>query len=81
VSIGGYKIRNQEACHFITFAVVEWLDALTRPEYKNIIVDSLTYCNIEKGLQVHAWVIMTNHVHFIFSAKQGYNLSDIFKRL
>ena len=23
---GGYKIRNQEAIHFITFAVVEWVD-------------------------------------------------------
>jgi len=24
---GGYKIRNLAAVHFITFAVVEWVDA------------------------------------------------------
>jgi hypothetical protein len=24
MSIGGYKIRDQQAIHFITFAVVEW---------------------------------------------------------
>jgi hypothetical protein len=26
MSEGGYKIRNQAAVHFITFAVVEWVD-------------------------------------------------------
>jgi len=26
MSEGGYKIRNQQAVHFITFAVVEWID-------------------------------------------------------
>ena len=27
MNIGGYKIRNPAAIHFITFAVVEWIDA------------------------------------------------------
>jgi len=26
MSEGGYKMRNQSAIHFITFAVVEWVD-------------------------------------------------------
>ena len=26
----GYKIRDQYAVHFITFAVVEWIDVFTR---------------------------------------------------
>jgi hypothetical protein len=26
MSEGGYKIRNQAAIHFITFATVEWVD-------------------------------------------------------
>jgi hypothetical protein len=26
MSEGGYKIQNQAAIHFITFAVVEWVD-------------------------------------------------------
>ena|SRR5260221_13493857 len=33
MSIGGYKIRNKEGIHFITFAVVEWVDVFTRKEY------------------------------------------------
>jgi len=27
MSDGGYKIRNKKEVHFVTFAVVEWVDA------------------------------------------------------
>ncbi len=47
---GGYKIQDQQAIHFITFAVVEWVDVFTRNEYKDILLDSLRYCQKEKGL-------------------------------
>ena len=39
-----YKVRNNELAHFITFSVVKWIDALTRAEYKEIILESLQYC-------------------------------------
>ena len=42
------------------------MDVFTRNEYKNILIDSLHYCQREKGLEVFAWCIMTNHVHLIF---------------
>jgi len=61
-----YKFRNPEGVYFISFAVVNWLDVFTRSEYKNILIDSLHYCQREKGLEVFAWCIMTNHVHLIF---------------
>ncbi len=72
-----YKIVDHQALHFLSFATVQWVDALTRPTYKDVIVKSLQYCQNEKGLVLYAWVIMTNHVHLIASAKEGYNLSDI----
>ena len=37
----------------------------TRAWYKDLIVDSLNHCIKEKGLIVHAWVIMSNHLHLI----------------
>ncbi|MFT4521148.1 MAG: putative transposase [Bacteroidia bacterium] len=79
MSDGGYKIRNQEAIHFITFAVVGWIDVFTRTIYKDILVDGLRYCQDQKGLTVHSWVIMTNHVHLIISAKTGHGLSNILR--
>jgi hypothetical protein len=33
----GYKIRNQYAIHYITFAVVEWIDVFTRKAYSDIV--------------------------------------------
>ena len=61
-----YKFYNPEGVYFISFAVVEWLDVFTRNEYKNIIIDSLHYCQKEKGMEIFAWCIMTSHIHLIF---------------
>ncbi len=44
MSTGGYKILNKDAVHFISFAVVEWADAFTRKEYKDILIESIKYC-------------------------------------
>ena len=79
MGIGGYKIRNQTETHFITFAVVYWIDVFSRKQYRDIVVDSLRYCQQNKGLILHAWVIMSNHVHFIISAQDDSKLSDILR--
>ena len=60
-----YKFRNPEGIYFISFAVVEWLDVFTRNEYKTILLDSLHYCQQNKGMEIFAWCIMSNHVHLI----------------
>lgn len=74
-----YRINDHQNLHFITFATVEWVDALSRPQYKEIIIESLKYCQKNKGLVLYAYVIMNNHVHLIASAKEGYSLSDILR--
>ena len=33
---GGYKITDQTAMYFVSFAVVGWVDVFTRKEYKGI---------------------------------------------
>jgi len=47
-----YKIRDQDKLYFISFATVDWIDALTRPLHKDIIVESVIYCTKNKGLEV-----------------------------
>lgn len=76
-----YKIYNHQDIYFITFSVVEWVDALSRPYYKGILIDSLRYCQQHKGFIIYAYVIMNNHVHLIASAAEGHNLSDILRDL
>jgi REP element-mobilizing transposase RayT len=78
MSTGGYKIINKEAIHFITFAVVEWVDVFTRKEYKDVLINGLKHCQKEKGLIIYAWCIMSNHVHLAVAAKNN-DLSDILR--
>jgi REP element-mobilizing transposase RayT len=61
-----YKFHNPEGLYFVSFAVVNWLDVFTRNQYKDILIDSLSFCQREKGMEIIAWCIMTNHVHLIF---------------
>ena len=76
-----YKFHDPAGVYFISFATVEWIDVLTRPHYKDIIVESLRYCQNNKGLMLYEWVIMTNHVHLLAAAKEGYSMSDIMRDL
>jgi REP element-mobilizing transposase RayT len=64
-----YKPGEDAFPHFVTFTVVGWVDVFSRDSYKEILVNSLAYCQQHKGLILHAWVIMTNHVHLIISTK------------
>jgi REP element-mobilizing transposase RayT len=60
---------------------VQWADVFTRKQYADILLDSLKFCQKNKGLRVHAWCIMPNHVHFILSASSKPTLSDILRDL
>lgn len=62
-----YKVGEDAIAHFITFSVVGWIDVFSRECYKEILINSLKYCQENKGLKLHAWVIMTNHLHLIIS--------------
>ena len=78
---GKYAVGDDQVPHFISFSVVNWIDAFTGNEYKDIIIGSLKYCIEEKGLLLHAWIIMSNHVHLIMSTKPGFWISDILRDL
>ena len=74
----GYKIRDQYGVHFITFATVQWVDVFSRHCYVQTVLDSLQFCIKEKKLNLHAWCLMSNHIHLIISSPKG-NLSDILR--
>ena len=72
----GYKIRDQASTHFLTFTVVGWIDIFSRKTYRDILIDSFSFCRKRKDLLIGAYVIMSNHLHTIWTAKNK-NLSDI----
>lgn len=67
----GYNITNQFATYYLTFRISGWADIFTRRECRDIIIDSFKYCQAHKGLNLNAYVIMSNHVHIIASAKRN----------
>ena len=75
----GYQIRNQNEMHFVTLTVVGWIDLFISYECRKIIIDNLNYCQNKKGLIIFAYVVMSNHIHLIIQARDGFLLSDILR--
>jgi putative transposase len=73
------KNRIEGEVYFVTDTVVDWVDIFTRPIYRHIIIESLEYCQKEKGLIIYAWVLMTNHMHMIAGACGENKISDILR--
>ena len=63
-----YKFRDNDKLYFVSFAVVYWIDVFIRNEYRQVLLDSLTYCIEKKGLEVYGYCIMTSHVHLIIGS-------------
>jgi REP element-mobilizing transposase RayT len=66
-----YKVGEDAIPHFVTLSVVGWIDVFSREQYKELFIESLKYCQDKKGLVLHAWVVMTNHVHLIISSNEN----------
>lgn len=74
----GYQIYDQSGLYYLTLQVIAWVDVFSRKNHRDIIINSLDYCRKEKGLQIYAYVIMTNHVHLLTMAKEA-NLSNVIR--
>lgn len=73
-----YKFHSQDNLYFVTYTIVNWIDLFTRDEYRNIILNSLRFCQLNKGLEIYAWCLMTNHVHLIIGT-HGEKMENILR--
>lgn len=62
-----YRFADRHGVYFTTSTVVGWADVFTRDIYRDILMDSIRFCQQNQGLAIHAWVLMTNHLHLICS--------------
>ena len=74
-----YKIREIDRAYFVTLTVVNWIDVFSRKNRKHLLVDSLRYCQQNKGLTIFAWCLMPSHLHMIVRAEGEHTLSDILR--
>lgn len=71
-----YQIDKQDGIYFMTSTLVGWVDLFIRERNKRILADSLNFCIKNKGLNVHAYVFMSSHIHMVASSRNN-NLSQI----
>lgn len=74
-----YKANDTDKAYFITITTVSWIDVFTRLNHKYAIIDSLRYCQQQKGLEIYAYVLMPSHLHMMCRSKEGFVLSDIIR--
>ena len=74
----GYQIYDQSGLYYLTLQVIDWVDVFTRKTYRDIVLESLQYCQKEKGLHLYGYVIMSNHLHLLVMAEHS-NLSDVIR--
>ena len=77
--MSAYKILDQHKPHFLTLTTVGWMDVFSRSIYRDIILESLDFCQIHRKMVVNAWVIMSNHLHLVARTDPPYCLSDVLR--
>ena len=68
---------GKQACQFITLNTVDCVDIFIRPVYKQVIVHTLNHFIDSKGLIVYSWCLMTNHLHLLVRAQDGFSMDEI----
>ena len=74
-----YKTQEGKL-YYVTLTVVGWIDVFTRKEYVYELIKNIKYCQENKGLEIYAYVIMSNHVHLICKTENtllSYVLRDL----
>ena len=77
--MSSWKIYSDTKYYFCTTTITDWYPIFTDLDYFNIITDSLQFCRKNKGLKIHSYVIMLNHIHLIVSCGPSSSLSNIFR--
>jgi REP element-mobilizing transposase RayT len=72
------RTASTDEFYFVTLTIIDWIDVFTRRIYSDLIIENLTYCQLHKGLNIYAYVIMTNHIHLVANAEGG-SLGDILR--
>ncbi len=60
-----YRFGDDHYPHFMTDTVVAWLPAFSYPDYASIVIDSWRFLQNERAVDILAWVMLENHIHWI----------------
>lgn len=62
-----YKIYETEYPYFLTSTIVDNIPLFANPVIAQFILDGFHFLQKSRGVEIYAYVIMENHIHFIAS--------------
>ncbi len=74
-----FRITEETSFYYSTCTIIAWLPIFQSEPYFQVIINSLKYCHIHKGLLLLGYVIMPSHLHLITSNHSDTTLSDIMR--
>jgi len=74
-----YQIHDQYKVYFITLTITKWIHVFKEYHQKRMVIESLRYCQNNKGLVIYSYCIMSNHIHLICKAGGEMGLSYILR--
>jgi REP element-mobilizing transposase RayT len=74
-----FKIKDKDKTYFLTLSTIGWVDLFTNREQKLVIIEALKEYRENKGLDIFAYCLMTNHLHIICRAREGHDLPAVIK--
>ncbi len=63
----------------MTCTIVGWIDLFSRDVYRRMVTDSWRHCIKHKGFRVHAYTIMSNHIHLVASCAPPFELESVMR--
>jgi putative transposase len=60
-----FRQTTPDDTYFITLTITGWIDLFSKKSYKDIVVESLKYCQKSEQLEIFCYVIMPSHLHMI----------------
>jgi putative transposase len=75
-----YKVSPEETSFYCcTCTIINWIPVFQKDIFFQIIIESLRYCQTNKGLILHGYVIMPTHLHMITSTKEPVLLPEVMR--
>jgi putative transposase len=60
-----YRFGDEHYPHFMTSTVVAWLPVFSTPEFAKVILESWRFLQAQRDIDMLAWVMLENHLHWI----------------
>jgi len=72
-----YWVKDSQYPYFLTHTVINWMNAFLNAGINGLILDLLSFYRYQYGVEIFAYVIMPNHLHYIACFNQEkYGLSQ-----